>query len=95
MDIAEIFGKRIASLRKERGMNIEELSKTIHLSQRTIIMLESGQRNPTVPEVVILGKFFNVSFDFLLGKSDERIGKEFMNRAGGNKLVAAIMQYMS
>lgn len=68
MDIAEIFGKRIASLRKERGMNIEELSKTIHLSQRTIIMLESGQRNPTVPEVS-LGSSLMYPLTSSLGKA--------------------------
>ena len=95
MNIAEVFSKRLASLRKERGFRTEELSKIVHLSPRTITMLENGQRNPTVPEVVAFGKFFNVSFDYLLGKSDDRIGREFMDKAGGNLPLAAIMQYMS
>ena len=58
MDIAEIFGKRITSLRNERGLSSEELSEMISLSEKTIIKLESGQRNPTVPEVAVFGRFF-------------------------------------
>lgn len=53
MDIAEIFGKRITSLRNERGLSSEELSEMISLSEKTIIKLESGQRNPTVSELAL------------------------------------------
>lgn len=94
MDIAEIFGKRITSLRNERGLSSEELSEIISLSEKTIIKLESGQRNPTIPEVAVFGRFFNVSFDYLLGKSEDRIAKDFIEEAGGNRRLASILQLM-
>ena len=51
-------------------------------------------RNPTVPEVAVFGRFFNVSFDYLLGKSEDRIAKDFIEEAGGNRRLASILQLM-
>lgn len=92
MDIAEIFGMRITALRNESGMSREELSKKINLSESKITKLESGQRLPTIPEVVIFGKFYNVSYDYLLGESENRISQEFIDLAGGDEGLASSIQ---
>lgn len=95
MSIAETFGKRITILREEQGMSREDLSKKINLPEKTIIKLESGKRNPTIPEVVVLGRFFNVSYDYILGQSKDRIAQEFVDKAGGDELLASILQRVS
>lgn len=92
MSIAETFGKRITTLRNERKMTRAELSKLISLSENVIIELESGKRNPTIPEVVLLGKFFNVSYDYILGQSENRIAQDFIDKAEGDEALASLLQ---
>lgn len=63
---------RIKQLRNEKGLTQGELSKRIGINRVTLSNLESGTRYPTLDHLQRLSKFFDCSFDYILGKSNDR-----------------------
>ena len=61
------FGKRLARLRKERGLSQQQLADKIDVSRRVIAYYEVESDNPPTSLVILLSNFFNVSADALLG----------------------------
>ncbi len=47
-NISEKIGKRIASLRKEKGLTQEQLAVKINMDRTFVGYLEKGDRNPSV-----------------------------------------------
>lgn len=64
------FSKRIKELRKEKGINQEELANKINKSESTVSSYELGRRTPDIETIRKLSKIFNVSVDYLVGESD-------------------------
>lgn len=64
--------KNLKTLRMEKGMSQQEFAEAIHASQNTVSQWENGTRKPAYDIVETLADFFNVSIDYLLGKSDLR-----------------------
>ena len=63
---------RIKKLRLERGETLEKLAKYLNVTIQTISNYENEKRDIT-PEVIIkLAEYFNVSTDYLLGKTDKK-----------------------
>lgn len=58
---------RIRELRKQRGMTMKELGKIIGAAESTVSHYETGRRQPDNETLFILGEFFEVSVDYLLG----------------------------
>ena len=67
----EIFAKRIAELRKDKGLSQSQLSKEIGISQAAIAFWEAGERIPGALALITISKYFKVSADYLLGIEDE------------------------
>ena len=65
-----IFGSRLRELRKSRNMSQTELADALGTSQSTIADYERGKVFPTVPVIIRIAKFLNVSADYLLGLTD-------------------------
>ncbi len=65
-----IFHKRLKELREEMGFSQEKLAKKLGYTQTCITKWESGQRNPSLDDLMALAKFFNVTTDYLLGLTD-------------------------
>ncbi|MBB6176425.1 transcriptional regulator with XRE-family HTH domain [Anoxybacillus tengchongensis] len=66
----KVVGKRIALLRKKRGLSQEEFAKKINVSPSTVAMWEVGKREVKSSTLSELADFFNVSTDYLLGRTD-------------------------
>lgn len=66
-----IFAQRLKELRTEKGLTQDELSKKTGLSHGCIAMLEIEKRAPTAQTLYIFADFFQVSTDYLLGRSDD------------------------
>lgn len=62
---------RIRELRKQRGMTMRELGRVFNVAEGTISQYETGKRQPNNEMLLRLGEFFEVSVDYLLGKSHE------------------------
>lgn len=63
---------RIAQLRKEKHLNQIGLAMKLNISQYMVSSYETGRHQPTMDMLVELSDFFNVSIDYLAGKSDIR-----------------------
>lgn len=65
-----MIGKRLATLRKDRGMTQRELSDTLYINYRTYSGYERDEIEANDDFKIRLAKFFNVSVDYLLGLTD-------------------------
>ena len=66
------FCERIKELRKERGLKQRELADLCGLKLRSYQDYEYGVSYPTVPGLLFLADYFNVSLDYLMGRTDCR-----------------------
>lgn len=67
-----MLGTRIKLLREELGLKQEDLAKKLSVSPSAIGMYERNLREPNNELILKIANFFNVSVDYLLGKSDIR-----------------------
>jgi transcriptional regulator with XRE-family HTH domain len=72
IDGLEGFGgmKRLKELREYRKITQLNLAQEFNVSQSTIAMWEAGKRDPDSDMVRKLADYFNVSIDYLLGRSN-------------------------
>ena len=68
----EKFSERLRELRKERGLKQKEMAEIFGLKIRSYQQYEYAENYPTVPGLVFLADYFNVSLDYLMGRKDER-----------------------
>ena len=64
------FKNRIKFLREQYGFSQKELADRLNIHKQTISQYERGCREPSLDNLLALCDIFNVSSDFLLGKSD-------------------------
>jgi transcriptional regulator with XRE-family HTH domain len=78
MELLKIFSKRIKMLRLEKGLTLKELEKILlekyelKLSYGNLANYERGYRSPYIFALNAFSDFYDVSVDWLLGKTDER-----------------------
>ena len=73
----ELLSQRLLELRKEHNYTQEKISKDVGFHQRTYAHYEDGSRIPTTFKVFYIAVYYNVSFDYLVGKSNNKIIKNF------------------
>ena len=61
---------RLKEIRKEKNISQEELAQTFKITQQAISAYENGSRDPDSEMLVKLADYFNVSTDYLLGRTD-------------------------
>lgn len=66
------FGNILKKIRQDNNLTQEELAKKIDTSRSNIANYENNKNMPSVDILDKLSKMFNVSIDYLLGKSDIR-----------------------
>lgn len=64
------FKDRLKELRKERGLTQEQLADALELSKSAISMYECGRREPDFDMADLFADYFNVDFDYMVGKDD-------------------------
>ena len=62
-----MLGKRIAELRKRKGISQEELGEILSTSRQAISKWERGEADPDISRLKDLAVYFSVSIDYLLG----------------------------
>ena len=73
------FKDRLIKLRKELNLTQEELAQKIGYTRTAISAWEIGRNEPSNADTIKLAKYFGVSTDYLLGKSDIRNPEELKN----------------
>ena len=61
---------RLKELRKSKGLSQREVGEAIGVNERNYRRYEAGDSDPAATKVVKLADFFEVSADYLLGRSD-------------------------
>lgn len=67
-----MFGERLASLRNEKGLSQYDLAEKLDFSRGQIGNYEQGTREPDFATLIKIADFFQVSTDYLLGRSEDR-----------------------
>ena len=65
-----LFGQRLKSLRKTNGLTLEQFGAAFDTTKQTTSRWESGDRLPPLPLVFEIAKYFDVSIDYLVGRTD-------------------------
>ncbi|MET3508429.1 helix-turn-helix domain-containing protein [Halalkalibacter oceani] len=69
-----MLGQRIASLRKQKGISQYELADRLGFSRGKLANYEQGSRQPDYDTLNKIADFFDVSVDYLLGRTDNPKG---------------------
>ncbi len=67
-----MLSERLVRLRKEKNLYQGDLAKILNVAQTTISGWENGSRTPDNDMLMTLANYFDVSTDYLLGRSENR-----------------------
>lgn len=70
--ILEIFATRIRELRNEQGLGVREAAALMDISHSALSLYEHKKRTPDIEVCNVFADFYNVSGDYLLGRTDKR-----------------------
>lgn len=65
------FPERLVKLRKINNITQKQLAENLSLSEVGIQNYESGRRKPAYEVLLTLADYFDVSLDYLVGRSDD------------------------
>ena len=65
-----IFSERLKELRQEQGMTQEALGQIIGVKNYSVYTYEKGRSYPAVAGMIAIADHFNVSIDYLVGRTD-------------------------
>ncbi|CDC68181.1 MULTISPECIES: helix-turn-helix transcriptional regulator [environmental samples] len=68
----KIFGERLKLLRREKKKTQREMAEFLGVQIRAYQYYESGSFFPEIINLIKLADYFDVSTDYLLGRSDQR-----------------------
>ena len=66
----DLMRKRLKMIRKNKKINQTNLGKKVGFPQGTYSNYEVGSRIPTTFKLMYIAKYYNVSYDYLVGRSD-------------------------
>lgn len=64
------YGDRIAQLREKKAMTQEDLASKLGISRASLSHYETSRREPDYETINKIATFFNVSVDYLLGRTE-------------------------
>ena len=64
------FPERLKELRKERRLYQRELAELLGISVRGYQCYETGEHEPGVKKLIVLADYYQVSIDYLVGRTD-------------------------
>lgn len=64
--------QRIQDLRIDADMSQRELSEILHISQRSYSHYETGSRNIPIEMLIRLAYYYEISLDYLVGRTDNK-----------------------
>ena len=63
---------RLKELRKKKGISQLRLATDLNTTQNTISRYETGEREPGIDELIKIADYFNVSVDYLIGRTNKK-----------------------
>jgi transcriptional regulator with XRE-family HTH domain len=65
------FSGRLTELLETRNLTKRSLAQAIEVSERMIQYYVTNKKSPTIETLIALADFFDVSLDYLVGRSDK------------------------
>lgn len=69
MHMEETMGERMRRLRKDKGLKQEQVAAILGLNRKAVSHYENDIREPSFETLVKMAELYQVSTDYLLGKS--------------------------
>lgn len=70
-DVPITFQERFESLRKAQSLTTYELAQRLHIHRNNLLQWIKKDYIPTLDDLVIIADYFEVSLDYLLGRTDD------------------------
>lgn len=70
MDFRKNFSERLSALRKEKNISLKELGCILGVTDESVRLLEKSKRSPSFEILCALADYFEVSIDYLTGRTD-------------------------
>lgn len=64
------LSERLIELKESKNLLQKDIAKAINLSLRSYQRYEYGEREPTSSVLIKIADYFNVSLDYLVGRTD-------------------------
>ncbi len=64
---------RLKEIRRAKGISQLKLAMDLNMNQNTVSRYETGEREPGINELIKIADYFNVSVDYLIGRTDNPI----------------------
>lgn len=71
-----MIGARLRELRAKAELSQEELAKHLQMARTTLAMYETDRREPDYTTLKRIADYFQVSTDYLLGRTDDPRGSQ-------------------
>lgn len=65
------FAERLQKARKQKNLKQKEVAAYLQMTERSYQHYEGNRRRPNYETLVALADYFDVSLDYLLGRTDE------------------------
>lgn len=65
-----MLGKRLKELRAEKGLTLHQVAKELGINFMTYAHYEYGDREPSIDMLRRLCDFYDVTADYLIGRTD-------------------------
>lgn len=85
-----MFAERLKELREEHEMTQEGLGKLLNVTKQAVYAYEKGESEPNLEALIKLGDIFNVSLDYLLGRTKERFNLNLKNKRDKDLIIDII-----
>ena len=66
------LSENLAKLRKEQGLKQTDMALFLKINNRQYQRYESGDSEPKLDTLIALADYFQVSLDYLVGRTDEK-----------------------
>ncbi|KDR95938.1 Transcriptional regulator, contains XRE-family HTH domain [Peptoclostridium litorale DSM 5388] len=67
-----MFSERLKTLRNEKGLTQQDIADILGIGRATVAGYETKGKQPDYEKLTLLADYFNVSTDYLLGRTDQR-----------------------
>lgn len=67
----KIFSQRLKELRTSNSLTMVDIADALHINKTSVFTWESTKTIPSTEKLIELADYFNVSLDYLVGRSDD------------------------
>lgn len=85
------FSVILKELREKHGYSQKQLADILHVSKNSVSHYELGQCMPSIDVIISIADVFDVSMDYLLGRSSVNLSNRLLEKPIDKNLLAAML----